>query len=417
MMTSSTGFLSATNPILYLIAGVIIIITFIRPYWGLALFLAWLPMQSLFPAEGIMGSVSKWFGLVLLLASLINIFRRIDRVFNNKEVYIYFSFVLWAFFSIIWCQNAERCVYKDFTYLQLFLLYVIIITATDRQHYPLLLKGFVIGALLSIMTIPFSSGAREVFFLRATGGGLNENEYASIIAVALVLALTWILMEPKFWKKLVPLAFIPLGFLAIAYTKSRTGSLALLPFGIYLFAVLKRKGMGVKLLTTFVVIISSLTLYYLMPEGYIDRVTNINQRAGNRLYIWSVGLKMILDNIILGVGSGNFAVAFPKYAGSMSSLGVVAHNSFVSVFGELGMVGISLFIWLFYSHYKDLLTYFKKNRLDDRNRIIAKGLLYAFMTFMIASLGLSWEYNKLIPFLLGSILLVTKIADPKPEPS
>jgi O-antigen ligase len=396
---------------IYVIAGIVVLATFIWPLYGLAAFLAWLPVQSVFPAEGLFGSVAKWFGLVLFLASLFNIFKRIDRVFNNREVYIYFSFVLWGFFSILWSQNSESCIYRNITYLQLFLLYIIIITATDRQNYPLLLKAFVIGAMLSLMTIPFGSGAHEVFYERAAGGGMDENEYASTIAVALVLALTWILMEKALWKKIIPMVFIPLGLLGIAYTKSRTGTFALLPFVIYLAAVFIKKGVWVKFLTILIVTASMLTLIYLRPEGYVDRVTEINQRSGNRLYIWSVGLKMIADNFLLGVGSGNFAVAFPKYAGSISSHGIVAHNSFVSVFGELGIIGLSLFIWLFYSHFKNLLTFFKMNRDDEPNKIIAKGLFYAFMTFLIASLGIAWEYNKLIPFILGSIMLLTKIGN------
>lgn len=368
-------------------------------------------MDGIFPGEGMFGSVIKWYGLLLFFASLFNIFKRIDRIFNNKEIYIFFSFVLWAFFSIVWSQNGLACFYRDMTYLQLFLLYLIIITATDRQNYPLLLKGFVIGALVSLMTIPFSSGAQEVVYMRATGGGMDLNEYASTLAVAMVLALTWILMEKELWKKIIPLVFIPLGLLAITYTKSRTGTLALLPFVIYLFTVFKTKGAGIKILTTFAVLLSVLIFIYLRPEGYVDRVTDINkQSAGERLYIWSVGLKMIANNVILGVGSSNFVAAFPKYAGSLSfsNFALVAHNSLISVFAELGLVGISLFIWLFYSHVRDLLTFLKKDHNNARDNIIAKGLLFALMALMIASMTISYEYKKLMPFLFGSIVLWTK---------
>jgi O-antigen ligase len=394
---------------IYVIAGIVVLATFIWPLYGLAAFIAWLPIYEIFPAEGLFASVSKVFGVVLFLASLFNIVKRINRVFYNREVYIYGAFVLWAFFSMVWSWDAERSMLRNFTYLQLFLLYIIIITAADRQNYPLLLKAFVIGAMLSLLTVPFGSGAHEVFYERAAGGGMDENEYASTIAVALVLALTWILTEKALWKKIIPMVFIPLGLLAIAYTKSRTGTFTLLPFVIYLATVFKSKGVGAKFITILIVTASLLTLIYLMPAGYVDRITEINQRAGHRFYIWSVGMKMITNNFLLGVGSGNFAVAFPKYAGSISAhRGVVAHNSFISVFGELGIVGLSLFILLFYSHFKDLLTFIKNNRHDDRSIIIAKGLLFALMAFIIASMGLADEYKKMIPFLLGSIIVLTK---------
>ena len=394
---------------IYVIAGILILFTFIWPLWGLTAFLAWIPAQALFPAEGLAGSVTKGFGLVVLVASSRNIFNNIGRIFYSKEVYIYLSFVVWSFFSILWAGNQESCFFKNLTYLQLFLLYLLIITSTDRQHYPLLLKGFVIGALLSIFTIPFSSGAQDTFYLRASGGGLDENEYASTIAVALVLALTWIQVENKLWKKIIPLTFIPLGLLAIAYTKSRTGTFALLPFVLFLGTVFKNKGMGIKILTILIVSASVLTLFYFMPEGYIDRVADINKRSGHRFYIWSVGIKIIINNLLIGVGSGNFAEVFPKYAGNpIASQGAVAHNSFISVFGELGIVGLSLFFWLFYGHIKDLFIFIKSKNNTDRDKLIAKGLLVALSTFLIASLGISWEYNKLLPILLGLILLLVK---------
>ena len=397
---------------IYVLVGILIAIMFIWPIVGLTAFLAWLPIQQIFPAEGLMGSISKWFGLLVLLTSLYSIFKRIDRVLYTKEVYIFFIFILWSFFSIIWSHDKSACFLRGFTQLQLFMLYVIIITATDRGNYPLLLKGFVIGATLSLLTIPFFLGSKESYDMRAAGGGMDENEYASTIAIALVLALTWVQIEKKYWKKILPLVFLPLGLIAIAYTKSRTGTLALLPFAIYLPSIIKNKRVGIKILSIFMIMAAVMVVFYLMPEGYIARVTEIDKQSGHRVFIWNVALKIIADNFLLGVGSSNFSFAFSKYSKSLFETGVVAHNSYIGVLAELGIIGLFIFLWLFYCHAKNILSFIKSNKNDEQAKIIGKGLFFALMAYLMASMTLSWEYTKMIPFILGSIVLLSKGGQP-----
>jgi len=54
---------------------------------------------------------------------------------------------------------------------------------------------------------------------------------------------------------------------------------------------------------------------------------------------------MVEDQPLTGVGAGNFVVAFPRYAqGRVVRRQLIAHNSYVSVAAETGLIGLALFL-------------------------------------------------------------------------
>ena len=63
-----------------------------------------------------------------------------------------------------------------------------------------------------------------------------------------------------------------------------------------------------------------------------------------RVSYWRVGMRMFLDNPWTGVGLGNFGVAYPVYQGITDGDVREAHNSFLQIFCETGIVGGILFI-------------------------------------------------------------------------
>lgn len=63
-----------------------------------------------------------------------------------------------------------------------------------------------------------------------------------------------------------------------------------------------------------------------------------------RLKYWKVGLRMAWDNLLAGVGPGNFGVAYPKYqtvdAGDVDT----AHNDYLQALCETGVFGLLAFL-------------------------------------------------------------------------
>nr|MBP7416446.1 O-antigen ligase family protein [Pyrinomonadaceae bacterium] len=80
-----------------------------------------------------------------------------------------------------------------------------------------------------------------------------------------------------------------------------------------------------------------------------------------RVYVWQVGTKMAADHWFLGVGSGNFGVAFNESRAAFAArrpndrapeygqdyMFERAHNEVLQIFAELGIVGVMLFAAVF----------------------------------------------------------------------
>ena len=74
----------------------------------------------------------------------------------------------------------------------------------------------------------------------------------------------------------------------------------------------------------------------------------------HRVAPWLNTLPMIRDHILLGVGIGNWTVFYPDYQGAVwwdqLSFGMLyryqnAHNDYLEIFAELGLVGMALALW------------------------------------------------------------------------
>lgn len=395
--------------ILFLLLIPVAILTILKPYWGLAFLIALIPLEGLLAASPIL-SFMKIYGIFLVLVSLpIILLRKIKDISLNWLPLLYLAFILWSFMSFFWASDVSLNLSKNFTYLSLFILYLLIIFLPDKNNDNLHMKSFIVGAFISILLMPMAADELGSASARIAGGGLNANDYAATIAIAMPLALLWFQTEKNNWMKILPILFIPVGLIAIAYTKSRTGTLALIPFVIYSLLVFKSQNLIKKFILVFLILTSLFSLIYFAPEGYFERVRALNveetDRFTHRLDVWIAGWNMFKDNPILGVGTGNFQVFSNQYAETFLGEGaLVAHNALISVAGELGIIGALIFLFLILYHAKYGIIMLS----DPKTKILAGGLTAAFLAYIIAAMGLTWEYRKVLPLILGSIMLLSR---------
>ena len=117
-------------------------------------------------------------------------------------------------------------------------------------------------------------------------------------------------------------------------------------------------------------------------------------------------MTVFTERPLTGVGAGNFAFVSPNYSYHAALIaatredggGGVAHNMFLSVLAETGVIGFLLFGTLLLSAYASAW------RLIKRGENLGYGLLIGLIAYTIAGLTLTWEYVK-VPYLLyGSLL-------------
>lgn len=137
--------------------------------------------------------------------------------------------------------------------------------------------------------------------------------------------------------------------------------------------------------------------------------SNIDESADGRLEAWYAGILMLMSNPVFGVGVGRF---FEEH-------GLVAHNSFIHVAGELGVPGYSLWggalVFTVLTGYLIIRDQIRNNKLTDTDKIIRntdeanelllnKTLFFSLIGFMITGFFISRMFTLLLFIFMGMAL-------------
>jgi len=90
-------------------------------------------------------------------------------------------------------------------------------------------------------------------------------------------------------------------------------------------------------------------VYLFLPwKDFVSRFTTIgiDQSSEGRLNVWHAAIKMIANNPILGVGLGNFQEKSLQYGENPVMGALVAHNNFLHVAGEGGLLALAAYTGL-----------------------------------------------------------------------
>jgi len=176
------------------------------------------------------------------------------------------------------------------------------------------------------------TGAVElVWRMRGTGIFEDPNDISMLIVASTILCCYFLADKALSWTRWLWMAPISLMMLALFYTRSRGGLLAL--GAAFMSYILLRFGRGWTILAAGMGLI-------LLPiiagrQGEIDLEDGTGQE---RIQMWAEGLDAIKSpDILFGIGQGLYA----------DLAGLVAHNSYVHAFVELGFFGGTFFFGCF----------------------------------------------------------------------
>jgi O-antigen ligase len=141
--------------------------------------------------------------------------------------------------------------------------------------------------------------------------------------------------------------------LAVYFTYTRGAWLGLLCGGVPLFwQVSASRGVTFRRRFLFLAaVVGFAALLVVSPsESLRGRASDMNT-VYFRINIWAAGLRMVLEHPVMGVGFAQFTSYVPDYLQAMASIpfdksmsaGSIAHNTFLSVAAELGLVGLALY--------------------------------------------------------------------------
>jgi O-antigen ligase len=369
-------------------------------FWLSLVMIFIIPWEDSF-SVGIVGSMAKLMGIVVAGFWILTILS--EGRFRKPHIFHAFVlfFFLWNVLSYMWSINTGRTIGRIYTYAQIFLL-VLIIWELYQKPSELIagLQAYVLGSYICIASIisNYRAGISAVKWqVRYSATGVNAVDLSILLLLGVPLAWhLFLLIDAKkfFLLKIINFTYIPLAFFSIFLTGSRTSLFAIIPAIIF---ILLPKGfkVGRYLLILMFLAVVLLVIYSLLPAAIINRLATVfssigSEDIGGRMNLWRGAILTFLEHPIIGSGAGALK----------SLIGTLAHQTFLSILAETGLIGFLLFC--------SILGIV----INQAARLLEKysGLWFSvFYTWVIGLFSLSWETKK-VTWLFLSFIIIEAIA-------
>ena len=248
--------------------------------------------------------------------------------------------------------------------------------------------------------------------------------FIAMITQAIPAALAVYYLKDKAFYKNFSLTVLALIILVLPLTHNRASWLAA-AIGTAVFFILKHHQIIKKwinhnpikkaglFIAPFIILLSLITaLYFIRPAS-----------ADSRLLIWRISYNMFKDNPVTGIGFGNYSHKYMDYQadffkdeGNVEKYSMIAgnvnhaHNEFIQLLVETGIIGFALFLAIiFYIYYHSLSLLFSK-KLNKEDALILSGALSAVSSILvIAFFGFYFYFPYLSIFFIGYLALISHI--------
>ncbi|MDR2898985.1 MAG: O-antigen ligase family protein [Clostridiales bacterium] len=190
----------------------------------------------------------------------------------------------------------------------------------------------------------------------------NPNNDAEYWVMALPFTIAMICVTKSDVKRLILAGAVGLCLIALMYTYSRSGYLALLgAAGVFVWIMCPR--------LVPVGIIALVLMIPFLPQSLMDRVMTIGQDTSStyRVRIWEGVMRILSDFWVQGIGIGPsaFNIIYRDYASTAAMNAMHSHNVFLSVFVETGIGGfVAVIMYMFKLFKSGLKTAIKTKDIE-----------------------------------------------------
>ena len=377
-----------------------------------------LVLNFMIPWEGViqipgLGTGVKFLGFVLAIFWLATVLatKRLRKpgLFQIAAIF----FVVWHALSIFWSENPGRSLAHVITWAQLLLLaFIWWDLYTTRTAVLAGLQAYIFGAYVSIGSAIGNFLAGKVFYdhyQRYSAGETNPDGFGFIMALGIPIA--WYLANSKNalrnspWLRFINYAYIPLAFFGIALSGTRTALIASIVGMLYGLISLSRVKIWVRvaILTLIVVSVLYIVVPYVQDLRSFERLgtTTTELTEGdlnNRTNNWQEGFDAFLEHPLLGIGTNMYP--------TINRWGKAAHNSFIAVLVELGLIGFVIFMGLV------AITFVETWRQPKWQALFWSSVL---LVWILGSSTLTWTHRKSTWFFLSLLVANAALFVPRGE--
>lgn len=237
--------------------------------------------------------------------------------------------------------------------------------------------------------IPLSSSGNFMSRLntdRAFSTFLYPNTLASFLMMIFPFSVFYLVFCKK--KRIMVSIILLLILFAFILTFSKGGAIALVLSWIVFWIVrMKKKHKMIVILLTVFLIASA--IFFAYNNGYIaNKVKPFKDSSKVRLQYSQAGLEMIKEKPFLGFGLGCFGRMYAKYKLPEAEETQMAHNNFLQIWTELGIIGFLIFSSIFVFYFREMNQRLKNlNNLSSVQKVFVFGGYVSALSFIFHSLG------------------------------
>ena len=372
-------------------------------YVSLCAFIFVLPWDTVPMIGGLV--LSHWIGLLAFGITLM----RVGVTPEHRKLcalhYGMLAFAAWSSLSIFWSVDWDSTAERAGTYLQLLVLAWVIwkLAVTDARVLGLLqsyLFGTSVCSILTIANLMMGRSTGQVAdpsyasnTFRYTIEGTNPNDLGLVLALSIPMTFYLLARQTGTLMALFCWLQFALGVTVVLLSGSRgamlaaTAALVMFPLTV---SKLPRWQRLASIIMCAAVIVCGVCI---VPKETWTRLLNVGSELSegtmtHRTQIWAASVELFRDHPFLGIGSGGHGAAVVNIVGKA----FVAHNTFLSVLVELGVIGELLWLALL------AIAVYLSVRMRNLERLLWIVLL---VTWSIGVSGATWEYRKATWFLFS----------------
>lgn len=337
--------------------------------------------------------------IIMLIISKIERVEFIDNIkdfFHNPFTLMISIFLFLMCFSVIYASDKKIAISESARFASyICLFYLIKYEVKETKIYRLLINVYLVttsllcifgiyqfftGALNSRYTNNYIYGVHEKIASTLT----NPNNFAAYLILCVFPVFMLIIYEKSKKKKFVYSILFMLILANVTLTFSRNAFLAIV-LGCIILAIVYSK----KLIIIFVPLAGIAAVIPQIRTRFLE-VGNAAMNA-SRIKLWETALMMFKEHPIFGVGNGNYVSLYDSYVKKYRWLSYgythfPAHDSYLKVLAELGIIGIVVFLIFLFILAKNLYKYIKNKQYSYFSYYYI-GFFTSFLVFLFMNIS------------------------------
>ena len=315
-------------------------------------------------------------------------------------------FITAAAFSYLWSLDPEATLIQTYTYIQLLMMVWLIWEFAARfEDQVRLMQAYILGTLVSgTDTVYEFLTHHESVYQRYAGTKLDANDLGLMMALSIPLSY-WLLLRSRGSMAWVHRLQLVLAGLTVMLTASRGATLATIAALAIVPLTHGRLTVPQKFAALLSLALLGSAVVLFVPDTSLERLATLPSEISlgtlnSRTIIWSAGWKIFHEHPLVGIGANVFRLMVSRILAEpirleKASPAPPAHNTFLSVLVEQGLVGFTVFCALL-----GCLG------LSVRAMPVASRQLWAVCSavWVVGVSGLTWEMRKPTWFFFGLLL-------------